>query len=133
MAKACRYGLMGHTMKGTGEMIRLTGEEDLFMLMEMCMRAIGKMIKLMVKVGTITQTVQSMRVIGEKISSMVTGRRHGQMAHAMRVNIRMARRTGMESSIGLMVLLTKASLLTIISMELVSTLGLMVDSTMVIG
>jgi hypothetical protein len=97
------------------------------------MKGNGKMTKLMDLESTITQMGLAMRGTGVKISSMVTARRHGQMAHATRVNTKMAKKMASGNSTGLTIPPIKDNLLTTIYMVWVSTPGLTAANTMVTG
>ena len=133
MARVCRFGQMAACTKDTGEQIRQMAEEDSYMLTETCMKAIGRMTRLMASESIITRMEPGMRGTGGRTSSMDMGKKHGRMVHAMRENIRMERRTAMESSTGPTVPPIKDSSLITIYTVLVSTLGLMEGNTTVIG
>ena len=82
--RECRSGQMVLSTKVIGEMIRLTEEVVLFMLMVMCMKETGRMIRHTVLESTCTLTVLSTKVNGRKTSSMERARRPGLMEHATR-------------------------------------------------
>jgi hypothetical protein len=99
----------------------------------MSMKGNGKMIKLMDLESTITRMGHGMRGTGVRISSMVTGRRHGPMGPAMRVNTKMAKKMASENSTGLTIPPTRGNLSTTTYMVWVFIHGRMAANTMVTG
>ena len=72
MARGCRFGRMGLSMKVTGRTIWLMEKEDLFTQTEMYMKEIGLMIKLMDEEFIFIWMELNIKVIGEKTNNMVT-------------------------------------------------------------
>jgi hypothetical protein len=64
MATVLRSGLMAQDTKATGEVTKLMGMENLFMLMEMCTKESGSTIRLTEKELTLMPMVPIIMVIG---------------------------------------------------------------------
>ena len=68
MVAESRFGVMGRSTRGTGIVIWLMGEEDLFMQMEMFSKEIGSMIKHMVREFTFIGRELAIQVSGTRIN-----------------------------------------------------------------
>ena len=132
-AREFKSGLMDHSMRDTGRMIRQMAEEDSSMQMVMYTKVSGKMTRLTALESIFTQMVPSMKASGRKINSMVLVRRPGLMVHVTRVITLKAKRTDKESSNGLMDPLIKVSSWTTTSTEEVCTFGQTTEDTKASG
>lgn len=80
MAMEFKCGLINQGTKGIGKMIKRTGKEHSFTLMETCMLGSGETIRLM-GLGNILMIMELLtRETGEKINNTGGERRPGQMA-----------------------------------------------------
>ena len=79
MAKDVKYGQMAVFMKDIGKMIKLTAEEDLFLLVGMFILGNGRTIKLMEKVNSHIQTGLNSMAVGFQINKKVTEKKLGLM------------------------------------------------------
>ena len=71
MARGCRFGRMGLSMKVTGRMECIMGKEGLFTQMVKYMMEIGLTIKLMDKASIIMMMDLNTKENGEMVNSMV--------------------------------------------------------------
>ena len=91
MAEAFKFGWMDRGTKAIGKTTRLMEWGDSYTLMAMSTKESGKMIKLTARVSTHILMALDMKGSGEKISSMDWASRDGQMGHAIRELISMAK------------------------------------------
>ena len=91
----------------------------------------GKMTRPTVLVNTVIKRDHVTKVIGSRTNNMDKAKRLGQTTHAMKVNTKMVKSTVKVSSFGPIIAPTQENFSIMISMESVSTTGLMAANTMV--
>ena len=110
MVVVSKSGLMAQFMKGTGIRTRLMVEADLYTLMEMSTRESGLKTKPMATDTTIMWMELNTRESGVMISNMAKAKRSGLIMPSILESMLMARRKGLELSIGLMAPRTQVTL-----------------------
>ena len=80
---------MVHSTRGSGKLINVMAEEDLFISKETSMMVTGLMVKLKVMVFMIFTTVRNTLVIGFLISNKVKEKSNIQMVHCMKETTKM--------------------------------------------
>jgi len=110
MGRESKSGKILLFMKGTGRMIKLMEEEDLFMQLEMFMKENGRMIRLMDMEYIQELKDQLILVIGLRISNMDMVFRNGQTTHLMKENISKGSNMALENLYGLTELFMKVTL-----------------------
>jgi len=133
MVKDTRSGVMVAYMKDTGSLIRQMEEEDLFTLTETFMMETGRTIKLTDMEVTLTQMVPNIKDIGKTINSMEKVTSNGLTVLSTQEATSLERKTVKEDSYGPINHRTMVISWTTISMELVSIVGPMEESTKEIG
>ena len=123
MEREIRFGLMAHSMKAIGGMIRLMARADLFMRMVTSMKENGETTRLMDSESTCTQTELSMKDTGKKISNTERAKKLGLTVHSMRAITLRERKMALEDSDGLMAQPMKENSKTTTFTEVVSTCG----------
>lgn len=106
MVLVVKCGQMAQDMRATGNLIKLTVKENLYMLTETYMKANGSMIKLMAKERTLMQMEPTIMEIGLMINNMVSEWNPGQMVQNMKETTLMERKKARVS----LLLLTAATM-----------------------
>jgi len=101
MGMACRFGLMGRSTKGTGEIIKHMEKASFGMQMEMSSMENGRKIKRMVMEYIYMLTEPSTKVTGLMTYNMERGLKCGLMGHSMKGNTKMGRSMEWASMCGL--------------------------------
>ena len=114
-------------------MVKLMEKVASSTLMEIFIKESGKTIKPMVSVFTDILMVQSTEATGSKINSMEKELKPGLTSLNMRVTLLMEQSMAQESSLGLMVQVTKVNLSSIILVGMVNIDGVTRDAIKVLG
>ena len=99
-------GEMEANTLATGNTTRPTDTVDSYMEMEMFTKVNGLQTRLMERVNIPTTTVQHMKETGQRINNTGRASKNGLMAHTTKVSINMVSKMELESSIGPMVVST---------------------------
>ena len=109
MVVACRFGLMGLSMKGIGRKAKFTERADLYMQMVTSKKEIGLKIKRTDGVNILTLMVLNTKENGLRTNSMAKEKRFGQMELCLMVFIIRERRMEKERLSGPIILNMKGS------------------------
>jgi len=128
MVSVVKCGQMVQDMRATGNQIKLTVKENLFMPTETFTRANGSMIKLMEKVLIPMPMELIIMVIGSTINNMVSEWNLGLMVLNTKVTISTVKKKEKENLHSLMEVITKENLNKMRYVVTESTIGLMVSN-----
>jgi len=109
MEEASCSGQMGLAMKAIGDGTMPVEKENLFIHLATFMKAIGIMIKLMVLVSINQKMEESTMEVGETIPKMEKEEKYGKTVHILLAFILTALKKVLGSTVGQIVLLTKAT------------------------
>ena len=92
MEEAIRYGVTAAFTKGTGPVVKLMGEVDLYMQMATSIMGSGRTISLMVTENTLKMMAPFTRGPGSTTKNTVKAKNNGRMVQVMTVIINLGRK-----------------------------------------